>query len=595
MFNIEAEIKKLPSKPGVYIMRDKNDIIIYVGKAISLKNRVSQYFRKTNKTVRIQRMVSLIDHFEYIVVDNEAEALILECNLIKKNMPKFNVLLKDDKAYPYIKIDVKSDYPNVFYTRSIKNDGAKYFGPYANPYAAKEMINFIKERFQIRQCKVFKSNKRACLNYHIKRCLAPCVNYVSKEEYRKQIDQIIMLLEGKTESIIKNLENEMKKAAEKQDYETAAKLRDRISAIEHFSQEQKVSNINEKSIDVIGVFKNEIDCVVEIFFVRNSKMIGREHYFLSNMADENISNILSDFVKQYYLQKEELPSKIMMQEDIEDKEIIERILTEKSGKKVEFKTPQKGEKLRFVEMAVNNAKITLENKTKEKHDLVLGLKQALNLEKLPRKIECFDISNLAGDYMVAGMCVAIDGVIKKNLSRRFKIKTVFTQDDPRCTEEVVTRRLKHSIENPKGGFGELPNVIFADGGITQIRAIKRAIAKYNLQIPVFGMVKDDKHSTKNLIDEERHVITLTEEQMNFVTRMQDEVHNVAIKYNRKLREKEATKSELDNIPGIGEKKKQELLKAFGSIQGIKKASIEEITKIKGINADLARNIKEFLD
>lgn len=576
-------------------MRDKNDAIIYVGKAVSLKNRVLQYFRKTNKTVRIQRMVSLIDHFEYIVVDNEAEALILECNLIKKNMPKFNVLLKDDKAYPYIKIDVKSDYPNVFYTRSIKNDGAKYFGPYANPYAAKEMINFIKERFQIRQCKVFKSNKRACLNYHIKRCLAPCVNYVSKEEYRKQIDQIIMLLEGKTESIIKNLENEMKKAAEKQDYETAAKLRDRISAIEHFSQEQKVSNINEKSIDVIGVFKNEIDCVVEIFFVRNSKMIGREHYFLSNMADENISNILSDFVKQYYLQKEELPSKIMMQEDIEDKEIIERILTEKSGKKVEFKTPQKGEKLRFVEMAVNNAKITLENKTKEKHDLVLGLKQALNLEKLPRKIECFDISNLAGDYMVAGMCVAIDGLIKKNLSRRFKIKTVFTQDDPRCTEEVVTRRLKHSIENPKGGFGELPNVIFADGGITQIRAIKRAIAKYNLQIPVFGMVKDDKHSTKNLIDEERHVITLTEEQMNFVTRMQDEVHNVAIEYNRKLREKEATKSELDNIPGIGEKKKQELLKAFGSIQGIKKASIEEITKIKGINADLARNIKEFLD
>ncbi len=595
MFNIEAEIKKLPSKPGVYIMRDKNDAIIYVGKAVSLKNRVSQYFRKTNKTVRIQRMVSLIDHFEYIVVDNEAEALILECNLIKKNMPKFNVLLKDDKAYPYIKIDVKSDYPNVFYTRSIKNDGAKYFGPYANPYAAKEMINFIKERFQIRQCKVFKSNKRACLNYHIKRCLAPCVNYVSKEEYRKQIDQIIMLLEGKTESIIKNLENEMKKAAEKQDYETAAKLRDRISAIEHFSQEQKVSNINEKSIDVIGVFKNEIDCVVEIFFVRNSKMIGREHYFLSNMADENISNILSDFVKQYYLQKEELPSKIMMQEDIEDKEIIEKILTEKLGKKVEFKTPQKGEKLRFVEMAVNNAKITLENKTKEKHDLVLGLKQALNLEKLPRKIECFDISNLAGDYMVAGMCVAIDGVIKKNLSRRFKIKTVFTQDDPRCTEEVVTRRLKHSIENPKGGFGELPNVIFADGGITQIRAIKRAIAKYNLQIPVFGMVKDDKHSTKNLIDEDRHVITLTEEQMNFVTRMQDEVHNVAIEYNRKLREKEATKSELDNIPGIGEKKKQELLKAFGSIQGIKKASIEEITKIKGINADLARNIKEFLD
>ncbi len=595
MFNIKAELKKLPSKPGVYIMRDKNDTIIYVGKAVSLKNRVTQYFRKTNKTARIQKMVSLIDHFEYIVVDNEAEALILECNLIKKNMPKFNVLLKDDKAYPYIKIDVKSDYPNVFYTRSIKNDGSRYFGPYANPYAAKEVINFIKERFQIRQCKTFKSNKRACLNYHIKRCLAPCVNYVSKEDYKKQIDQIIMLLEGKTESIIKQIKQEMNEASAKQDYEAAAKLRDRVAAIERFSQEQKVSNLNEKAIDVIGVYKNELDCVVEIFFVRNSKMIGREHYFLDNMVGEEIKTILSDFVKQYYMNKLEFPSKIMMQEEIEDRGILEKLLTEKAGKKVEFKTPQKGEKLRFVEMCVNNAKITLENKTQEKKDMVLELKQTLNIEKLPRKIECFDISNLAGDYMVAGMCVAIDCVIKKNLSRRFKIKTVFTQDDPRCTEEVVTRRLKHSIENPKGGFGNLPDVIFADGGITQIRAIKRAIQKYNLQIPVFGMVKDDKHSTKNLIDETREIIQLSEEQMNFVTRMQDEVHNVAIEYNRKLREQEATKSKLDNIPGIGEKKKQELLKKFGSIEGIKKAELEEITKIKGVNGDLARIIKEFLD
>lgn len=558
MFNINEEIKKLPSKPGVYIMRDKNDTIIYVGKAVSLKNRVSQYFRKTNKTVRIQKMVSLIDHFEYIVVDNEAEALILECNLIKKNMPKFNVLLKDDKAYPYIKIDVKSDYPNVFYTRSIRNDGAKYFGPYANPYAAKEMINFIKERFQIRQCKTFKSNKRACLNYHIKRCLAPCVNYVSKEDYKKQIDQIIMLLEGKTENIIKQIEKEMKQASERQDYETAARLRDRAAAIERFSQEQKVSNINEKSIDVIGVYKNEFEVCVEIFFVRNSKMIGREHYFLDNMQGEDIKTILSDFVKQYYMNKQEYPGKIMLQEEIEDSQILEKLLTEKSGKKVEFKTPHKGEKLRFIDMAINNARITLENRTKEKQDMVLGLKQALELEKLPRKIECFDISNLAGDYMVAGMCVAIDGVIKRNLSRRFKIKTVYTQDDPLCTEEVVTRRLKHSIDNPNGGFGNVPDVIFADGGITQIRAIKRAIGKYNLQIPVFGMVKDDKHSTKNLIDENRRVIKLTEEQMNFVTRLQDEVHNVAIEYNRKLREKEATKSELDSIPGIGEKKKQDL-------------------------------------
>lgn len=540
-------------------------------------------------------MVSLIDHFEYIVTDNEAEALILECNLIKKNMPKFNVLLKDDKTYPYIKIDVKSDYPNVSYTRNIKNDGAKYFGPYANPYAAKEMINFIKERFQIRQCKTFKSNKRACLNYHIKRCLAPCINYVSKEDYKKQINQIIMLLEGRTESIVKELEKEMQEVAQKQNYEQAAILRDKINAIKTFSEQQKVSNINEKTIDVIGIYKNEIEACIEIFFVRNSKMIGRENYFFKNMAGEETKTILSDFVKQYYLQKEKIPSKIMIQEDIEDIEILEKLLSEKVGRKVEFRIPQKGEKLRFVEMAINNAKITLENKTKEKQDMILGLKQTLNLEELPRKIECYDISNLSGDYMVAGMCVAIDGVIKKNLAKRFKIKAVFTQDDPRCLEEVVTRRLKHSIDNPKSGFGEVPNVIFADGGITQIRAIKRAIDKHKLEIPVFGMVKDNKHTTKNLIDETRKVIKLTEEQMNFVTRMQDEVHRVAIEYNRKLREKEATKSKLDDILGIGAKKKQELLKTFGSIEEIKKANIEEITKIKGINPDLARKIKENLD
>jgi len=595
MFNINEEIKKLPSKPGVYIMRDKNDTIIYVGKAVSLKNRVTSYFRKTNKTARIEKMVSLIDHFEYIVTDNEAEALILECNLIKKNMPKFNVLLKDDKTYPYIKIDIKSDYPNVFYTRTLKNDGAKYFGPYANPGAAKEMINFIKERFQIRQCKTFKSNKRACLNYHIKRCLAPCVNYVSKEEYRKQIDQIIMLLEGRTETIIKTLDKEMQEAAQKQDYEKAANIRDKKIAIERISAKQKVSNINEKAIDVIGIYKNEISVCLEIFFVRNSKMVGREHYFLDNMQGEEASTILSDFVKQYYMQKDEMPSKIMLQEEIEDKELIEKLLTERAGKKVEFKTPQKGEKLRFVEMAINNAKITLENKTKEKQDIVLGLKEALKLEKLPRKIECFDISNISGDYMVAGMCVAIDGIIKRNLARRFKIKTVLTQDDPRCMEEVVTRRIKHSIENPKGAFGELPNVIFADGGITQIRAIKRAIEKYPVEIPVFGMVKDDTHSTKDLIDENRKVIKLTEEQMNFITRLQDEVHNTAIEYNRKLREKAVTKSKLDDIDGIGEKKKQALLKEFGSIQGIRNAEVEEITKIKGINEKLARIIKEKLD
>ena len=575
-------------------MKDKNDNILYVGKAVILKNRVKQYFQKNNKTVRIEKMVSLIDHFEYIVTDNEAEALILECNLIKKNMPKFNVLLKDDKTYPYIKIDIKSDYPNVFITRRFQNDGAKYFGPYANSGAAKEMLNFIKERFQIRQCKKFKSNQRACLNYHIKKCLAPCVGNVSKDEYRKQIDQIMMLLEGKTKEIIKQLDREIIELASKQEYEKAAILRDKKIAIERISEKQKVSNINEKAIDVIGIAKNELSICIEIFFVRNSKMIGREHYFFENSNELTENETLSEFIKQYYINKMDLPNKIMIPQEIEDIELIEKLLSDKADKKIEFKIPQKGEKLRFIEMANNNAKITLENRTKEKEDIVLKLKEVLNLDKLPRKIESFDISNIAGEYMVAGMCTAKDGVINKNLGRRFKIKTVFTQDDPKCIEEVVTRRIKHSVENPKGAFGTLPDVIFADGGITQIRAIKRAIDKYNIDIPVFGMVKDDKHSTKKLIDDEKNEIELDDSLMNFITNMQDEVHRIAIEYNRKLRDKDTTKSELDKIKGIGEKKKQDLLKEFGSIQAIKKADILEISKVKGITEELARKIKKEL-
>ena len=594
MFNIKEELKKLPNKPGVYIMRDKNDTILYVGKAVILKNRVKQYFMKNNKTARIEKMVSLIDHFEYIVTDSEAEALILECNLIKKNMPKFNVLLKDDKTYPYIKIDIKSDFPNVFITRTIKHDGAKYFGPYANPGAAKEMLKFIKERFQIRQCKNFKSNKRACINYDIKRCLAPCVNKVSKEDYRKQIDQIIMLLEGKTEEIIKELDKEMMQLSKKQEYEKAAIVRDKRQAIERISIKQKVSNINENSIDVIGIYKNELSVCVEIFFVRNSKMIGREHYFLDNMQDEEIKTILSDFIKQYYIEKIDLPNKIMMQEKIDDDEIIIKLLSNRANKKIEFKVPQKGEKLKFVEMAINNAKITLENKNKEKENIVIGLKNALNLKNLPRRIETFDISNFSGDFMVAGMCVAIDGQLKRNLSKRFKIKTVETQNDVACTEEVLTRRLKHSIENPKGVFGNLPDLILADGGITQIRAIKKAIDKYNLNIPVFGMVKDDKHNTKMLIDENRRQIPLEKELMFFITNLQTEVHNTAIEYNKKLMNKNVSKSNLDEIKGIGAKKKQELFKKFGSLEEIKKAKIEQLMEVKGINEKLANEIKKHL-
>ena len=601
MFNIEEELKKLPNKPGVYIMHDKNDKIIYVGKAISLKRRVTSYFRKTKKTQRILNMVALIDHFEYIVCDNEAEALVLECNLIKKNMPKFNVLLKDDKTYPYIKINVKADFPDVYMTRRVLNDGARYFGPYPNSGAAKEMCEFIKSKFKIRQCKSFKYKDRPCLNYHIKRCSAPCQGYISKEDYHKQINQIISILDGKTDGVRKELEQSMKEASLKMDYEKAAELRDQINAIDRISQRQKVSNISEHDIDVIGLYKDEYEICIEIFYIRNSKMVGRDNFFLKGLNDEDDREIISDFIKQYYIGRSFFPNKIMIKEDIEDRELLEIWLTQMAERKVEIKVPQKGEKLRLVEMAENNAEITLKNKQKSNQHIIVEMKDALKLDKLPRKIECFDISNISGTYMVAGMCVMIDGIIKKNLSRRFKIKTVFEQDDPRCMQEVVERRLRHSIDKEDDGFGKLPDLIFADGGITQIRAILTAIHNVEkesgkqLGIRVFGMVKNDKHRTRALIDENRNEIQVSDEMFNLITQFQDTVHDTAIGYHKFLRDKSMSKSALDDIKGVGTTKKALLLKKFGSVQKIKEATVEEISKVKGINDELAQKIKDELN
>lgn len=593
-FNIEEEIKNLPPKPGVYIMHDKNNNVIYVGKAISLKKRVTSYFRKTNKTERIKKMVSLVDYFEYIVVNNEAEALILECNLIKKYRPKFNVLLKDDKTYPYIKIDVKSDFPNVIITRRLLNDGSKYFGPYANPGAAKEMVDFIKSKYKIRQCKSFKSTQRPCLNYHIKKCFAPCVGYISKEEYRKQIDEIIDLLDGKTSKVIKELEMQIKDSASKLEFEKAAYLRDKMIAIERISEKQRVSNISENNIDVIGIAKNDLEVCIEIFFVRGSKMVGREYYFFQDLLDMSDNEILSGFIKQYYMDNPNLPNKIMMRNEPEDKETIETWLSNIASRKVEIKTPQKGEKLRFVEMAESNAEITLKNKFEDKNSLLLELKDVLKMDKMPRKIECYDISNISGTNIVAGMCVMQNGIIKKNLSRRFKIKTVYGQDDPRCMEEVIERRLKHSLNGNSAGFGNLPDVIFVDGGITQIRAARRVVCKLNVDIKIFGMVKNDKHRTRALMDENRNEIEISEELLNLITKFQDTVHDTAISYHKKLREKEMTESALDKISGIGEIKRNLLLKRFKTVSNIKNASTEEIMTVKGINKDLAIKIKQEL-
>ena len=618
MFNIEEELKKLPSKPGVYIMHDKDDKIIYVGKAISLKNRVRQYFRKNNKTKRIENMVSLIDHFEYIVTDNESEALILECNLIKKNMPKFNVLLKDDKTYPYIKVNTKLEFPNIYLTRRILNDGARYFGPYANSGSAKAMLDFINSKYKIRQCKTFKYKGRACLNYHIKKCSGPCIGKISKEDYRKEINQIISLLEGNTNQIMKELDKDIKEAADKLEFEKAAELRDKKYAIQRITEESlKVSNISEHDIDVIGIAKGQTQVCVEIFLIRNSKMIERHHYFFEGLQDESDAEILSSFIKQYYMGRTILPNKIMIKEEIEDKDAIEMLLTESAGRKVEIKTPQKGEKLKFVEMAENNALITLQNKEKDKYNILAELKHVLNLEKLPRKIECYDISNLSGTNMVAGMCVMQDGIIKKEMARRFKIKEVVGQDDPACMEEVVTRRLRHSVpilnEDKPNGFGELPDVIFADGGITQIHAIQQAIRNVNkeieqkakeknieltekdrVNITVFGMVKNDKHQTRALMNDKREELEISQTLLNTITMFQDAVHDTAIGYHKKLRNGEVTRSALDNIKGIGIVKKVELLKKFGTVENISNASIEEIAEVKGINEELAVEIKKAL-
>ena len=422
------------------------------------------------------------------------------------------------------------------------------------------------------------------------------MGYISKEDYRKQIDEIIDILDGKIDKVLKDLEKQMIEEAGKMEFENAAYIRDRMLAIQRVNEKQKVSNITENNIDVIGIAKSEIEVCVEIFFVRGSKMVGREHYFFPDLKEMEDKEILSGFIKQYYIDSTNLPNKIMIREEIEDKNAIEEWLSKEAGRKVEIKSPKKGEKLRFVEMADNNAKIALANKERDRSEILLEIKKVLGLDRLPRKIETFDISNISGEYMVAGMCVMVDGTIKKNLSRRFKIKTVLTQDDPKCMQEVVTRRLKHSIENENSsGFGKLPDAIFADGGITQIRAIKQAIKDLQLDIPVFGMVKNDKHQTRALINENREEFEISENLFKLITKFQDEVHDTAISYHRKLRDKDITKSALDEIKGIGETKKKDLLKQFGSIEKIKNAKIEELTEIRGINENLAKSIIQQLN
>lgn len=602
MFDIKEELKKLPEKPGVYIMKDKDDNILYVGKAVILKNRVRQYFQKTNKTERIKKMVSQIDHFEYIVVDSEMEALILECNLIKLHKPKYNVLLKDDKMYPYIKITINEDFPTVRITRKKLNDGAKYYGPYTNAYATKETVDFLNKVYLLKQCrKIFTKKETPCLNYHIKKCMGICAGKVTKEEYRKIINQVMAVLDGKAEELIKQIKVEMVEASNNLQFEKAADLRDKISSLQNLLQRQKMDNISENDLDVIGIVKRLDRASIEIFNIRNSKMIGGQNFILKDVGEEAEEELLVTFIKQYY-NSDNVPSKIMFKQNLNEEELIKEFLIQISGRKnVEFKIPKKGEKLKLIDMAERNATISLENKTDivENENVHLELKQVLDLNKLPKRIESYDISNISGTNTVAGIVVFENGKPKKNEYRKIKIKTVIGQDDVACMKETLRRRLKYVANKDleKNPFGPEPDLILMDGGITQIRAAKEIVREYNLTIPVYGMVKNDKHRTRALMNEDgkEYLISDKPTLFNFVTFLQDEVHKTAIEYHRKLREKEISKSELDTVEGIGEKRKQALLKKFKSVEKIKAATIEELCEVDGITEKIAKNIKNMLD
>ena len=594
---IDAKLKSLPTNSGVYLMKNKDNKIIYVGKAVNLKNRVSQYFHKSQKIKRIEKLVENIYDFDYIVTDTEDEALLLENNMIKKYKPKYNVLLKDDKTYSYIKVDMKSDYPTYFIARRVKNDGSKYFGPYPSAGTTNALLTYIKDNYMIRLCKPFKYRKRPCLYYQIKQCDAPCIKgKVSKEEYRKRITEINRLLSGNMNEIIKELTAQMNKASENMDYEKAAKLRDGIKSIKRGGIRQKVNNFNFKTIDAIGMYRNYLETVIIVFEVRGSKLQGVKKYFLGDTNEFEESEVITMFFKQYYIGQSNIANKIMVKYSFEGIETLEKMFSEEMGYKVEIVVPKIGEKLRFIEMAEENAKIELENKNKNNLEMLLELKEKLNLEKLPRRIEAYDNSNISGTYLVSGMAVITDGKLDKRSYRRFKVEDVIGQI--RVIEETLKELAIEfeEREREKNKEGNNNTIKEKEDNNRKIVYNEGIIRNYNeiLDIPVFGLVKDDKHRTRALITADGKEIEVSENTMRQLAHLQEEVHDTAIKYHRKLRDKEITKSALDDIPGIGSVKKKALLKEFKSVDNIKKQDVSALTKVKGITEELAQKIRESL-
>ncbi|EPB8166273.1 excinuclease ABC subunit UvrC [Clostridium perfringens] len=617
MFDFQHQLKILPDKPGVYIMKNSLGEVIYVGKAKVLKNRVRQYFQNSkNHSEKVRAMVKNIAEFEYIVTDSEMEALILECNLIKKYSPRYNIALKDDKFYPFIKITTNEDFPRVYVTRNFAKDGNRYFGPYTNGTAVYEVMGLIKKLFPLRTCKkaIVEGGEptRACLNYHINLCKAPCAGYISKAEYWEMIDEIINILNGTDTSITKNLKLEMEKAAEELEFEKAAKIRDRILAIELISEKQKMFTVKEGDEDFIDLYTDEKDGCAQVFFVREGKVTGREHFMIENIGDDPVKEVISSFIASFYGGTAQIPKTIYVPEEIEDQELIEKFLTEKRGSKVWIKVPKKGDKKNLLDMVRNNAKIMLDQfkeKMVEEKELnksaLTELADVLGLDSLPVRIEAYDISNIQGVDSVGTMVVFENGKAKNSDYRRFKIKSVKGPNDYESMREILSRRFSHGLEEvnkikernleySKGKFCIFPDLIMMDGGKGQVNIALEVLKDFGIEIPVCGLVKDDKHRTRGIIfNNEEILIRRGSGLMNLITRVQDEVHRYAITYHRSLRDKRTLHSILEDIPRIGEKRRRNLLMKFGSIDNIKKASMEELLDTPGIDKRAAESIKQY--
>lgn len=616
MFNIQEELKKLPDRPGVYLMHDKNDTIIYVGKAVNLKNRVRQYFRAShNEGIRKDQMVTLIDRFEYIITDSELEALVLECNLIKEHRPKYNILLKDDKTYPYIKVTLGETYPRVLFSRQMKKDKSQYFGPYTSAGAVKDTIELIRKLYQLRTCNRQLprdiGKDRPCLNYHIHQCNGPCQGYISPEDYRIQIKKALDFLNGNYKPVLEELEQKMQAASADLDFEKAMEYRDLINSVRQVSEKQKVSNSDGEDKDIIALAKDDRDAVVQVFFIRDGRLIGREHFYVTIDVGDSTQQILTSFLKQYYAGTPFIPKEIMLQTGVEESEVIAQWLTEKRGQKVYIRVPRKGMKEKLVDLAQKNARLVLnqdkERLKREEGRTIGAMKEIADILKLPgiSRVEAYDISNTNGFESVGSMIVYEKGKACRSDYRKFKLRTVAGPDDYASMHEVLTRRFTHGMEERReraeknledtyGSFTRFPDLIMMDGGRGQVNIALQVLEELHLSIPVCGMVKDDFHRTRGLYFNNIELpIDKNSEGFKLITRIQDEAHRFAIEYHRSLRSKSQVHSVLDDIPGIGPARRKALMRYFQSMDAIRAATVEQLCEADSMNEKAAEAVYQF--